>query len=55
VFEPGVGVVTSLRSSAIGDQVVSFVYFYFFNISQEIGWEEHLQNLLFCIEWDLRY
>jgi len=22
--------------------------------SQEIGWEERLQNDLFCIEWDIK-
>jgi len=27
-----------------------------FNIvlSQEIGWEEHLRNYLFCVEWDVK-
>jgi len=29
-----------------------FVSFNFFSISQEIGWEEHLRNDLFCVEWD---
>jgi len=28
--------------------------FCFLSISQEIGWEEHLQNDLFCVEWDVR-
>jgi len=23
-------------------------------LSQEIGWEEHLQNYLFCVEWDIK-
>ena len=23
-------------------------------VSQEIGWEEHLQNDLFCVEWDIK-
>jgi len=22
--------------------------------SQKIGWEEHLQNDLFCVEWDIK-
>jgi len=22
-------------------------------LSQEIGWEEHLRNDLFCVEWDV--
>jgi len=22
--------------------------------SQEIGWEEHLRNDLFCVEWDVK-
>jgi len=22
--------------------------------SQEIGWEEHLRNNLFCVEWDVK-
>ena len=28
--------------------------FVFFGTSQEIGWEEHLQNELFCVEWDVK-
>jgi len=23
-------------------------------LSQEIGWEEHLQNHLFCVKWDIK-
>ena len=23
-------------------------------LSQEIGWEEHLRNDLFCVEWDVK-
>jgi len=23
-------------------------------LSQEIGWEERLQNDLFCVEWDVK-
>ena len=26
----------------------------FLGTSQEIGWEEHLQNDLFCVEWDAK-
>jgi len=28
--------------------------FCFLGISQEIGWEEHLQNDRFCVEWDVK-
>ena len=28
--------------------------FCFLSTSQEIGWEEHLRNDLFCVEWDVR-
>ena len=27
--------------------------FCFLSTSQEIGWEEHLRNDLFCVEWDV--
>jgi len=29
-----------------------FLYFCFLSTSQEISWEEHLRNYLFCVEWD---
>jgi len=25
----------------------------FLSTGQEIGWEEHLRNDLFCVEWDV--
>ena len=28
--------------------------FCFVSNSQKIGWEEHLQNDLFCVEWDVK-
>jgi len=28
--------------------------FCFLSTSQEIGWEEHLRNDLFCIKWDVK-
>jgi len=28
--------------------------FCFLSTSQEIGWQEHLQNDLFCVEWDVK-
>jgi len=28
--------------------------FCFLSASQEIDWEEHLQNDLFCVEWDVK-
>jgi len=28
--------------------------FFFLSTSQEIGWEEHLQNDLFCVKWDVK-
>jgi len=31
-----------------------FFLFIFSVLSQEIGWEEHLGNDLFCIEWDIK-
>jgi len=31
-----------------------FLIFVFFSTSQEIGWEEHLQNGLFCVEWNVK-
>jgi len=32
-----------------------FVGFLFFPVpSQEIGWEEHIRNDLFCVEWDVK-
>jgi len=30
-----------------------FDFVVFFSTSQEIGWEEHLRNDLFCVKWDL--
>ena len=30
-----------------------FVCFRFSVLSQEIGWEEHLRNDLFCVGWDI--
>jgi len=27
----------------------------FFHTSQAIGWEERLQNDLFCVEWELNF
>ena len=33
--------------------LVSFVGFGFLVLSQELGWEEHLQNYLSCVEWDV--
>ena len=30
------------------------VGFSFFSTSQEIGWEERLQNDLFCVKWDAK-
>ena len=29
------------------------LFFCFLSTRQEIGWEEHLQNDLFCVEWDV--
>jgi len=26
----------------------------FFNISQKLGWEEHLKSDLFCVKWDIK-
>ena len=26
----------------------------FLTTSQEIGWEEHVQNYLFCVEWHVK-
>jgi len=37
--------------------LVSTLYTYIFSllvIRQEIGWEEHLRNDLFCVEWDVK-
>jgi len=35
--------------------LVSFVGFWFFSVpGQEIGWEERLQNDLFCVELDVK-
>ena len=31
-----------------------FFYFCFFSTSQEIGWEEHVRNDQFCVEWDVK-
>ena len=28
--------------------------FSFLVLSQEIGWDERLQNDLFCVEWDIK-
>jgi len=28
---------------------------YFLNTNQEIGWEEHPQNYLFCVEGDVKH
>jgi len=28
--------------------------FRFLSTSQDIGWEEHLQNDLFCVKWDMK-
>jgi len=30
------------------------VWFHFSVLSQEIGWEESLQNDLFCVGWDVK-
>ena len=30
------------------------VRFSFSVLSQEIGWEEHLRNDLFCVGWDVK-
>jgi len=27
---------------------------FFFNFSQQIGWEQRLRNDLFCVEWDVK-
>jgi len=32
-----------------------FVCFSFSVVSQQIGWEEHLQNDLLCVEWDVKF
>jgi len=30
------------------------VSYVFLSTSQEIGWEEHLQNDLYCVQWDVK-
>ena len=32
----------------------SWFWFCFLSTSQEIGWKEHLQSDLFCVEWDVK-
>ena len=32
----------------------SWFSFCFLSTSQEIGWEDRLQNDLFCVEWDVK-
>ena len=36
-----------MRASVVSDLVSSV-------LRQEIGWEEHLRNDLFCVEWDVK-
>jgi len=34
--------------------IASLFLLIFFSTSQEIGWEEHLQNDLFCVALDIK-
>ena len=35
-------------------QLLSSCWFCFHCTNQEIGWEEHIQNDVFCVEWDVK-
>jgi len=42
------------RSIAASCGYFCWVRFRFLSTNQEIGWEEHLPNDLFCVEWDVK-
>jgi len=52
----GAGVVVCLKQGANDLHVIFFSWFWFcfLGTSQEIGWEEHLRNGLYCVEWDVK-
>jgi len=42
-----------LNGFSISNCCFSLFWFSFLSTSQEIGWEEHLWNDLFCVKWNV--
>ena len=40
--------------SFCGSVHLCYIKFSLFSNNQDIGWEEHLQNDLFCVEWGIK-
>jgi len=43
-----------VRSDHFGFMLLVLSGLVFSVLSQEIGWEEHLRNDLFCVDWDVK-